>query len=361
MRQSGWVAFILLALVLFLTLSDASAQSEMFCSPGQQPHFSHGFAFLKAQLGAMMGEPLECEHYDPAGNAWQKTTTGQAFYLQNSNTPMFTSGNRRWAWTLAGLQQWTDNEAATVRITPSSQPLTLRVMSYNILFGAGADPGWEQAAAKLSPFAYPGNRLPQILEVIKAAQPDIIGIQEAAGWDKGSPSLAEQVAAELGMNYFLAPTGSGLHVALFTRFKIVEAENLSTRMGNVGALRASLATPNGQPVHVFVVHLDPFSAKTRAAELVTLTQEMSPYLQSPTLLLGDMNFFCLDNPADCQEYQVLSQAGWRLATAGPYKIDQIWASPSLNPPVESLPFPGASFDISDHLPVGAVINLMATR
>jgi endonuclease/exonuclease/phosphatase family metal-dependent hydrolase len=361
MRQSGWAAFILLSLVLFINAALASAQSETFCPPDQQPQFSHGFAFLKAQLGARMGEPLECEHYDVAGNAWQKTTTGQAFYLQNSNTPMFTSGNRHWAWTLAGLRQWTDNEAGTVRITPSPQPLALRVMSYNILFGAGADPAWEQAAAKLSPFAYPGNRLPQILEVIKAARPDILGIQEAAGWDKGSPSLAEQVAAELGMNYFLAPTPSGLHVALFTRFKIVEAQNLSTRMGNVGALHATLAMPDGQLGHVFVVHLDPFSAKTRAAELVTLTQDMSPYLPSPTLLMGDMNFYCLDNPADCQEYQVLSQAGWCLATAGPYKIDQIWTSPSLNQPVEALPFPGASFDISDHLPVGAAINLAAAR
>lgn len=150
-------------------MNGASAQGKTFCSPGQQPHFSHGFAFLKAQLGAVMGEPLECEHYDAAGNAWQKTTTGQAFYQQNSNTPMFTSGSRHWAWTVAGLRQWTDNEAGTVPVTPSPQPLTLRVMSYNILFGAGADPAWEQAAAKLSPFDYPGNRLPQILEVIKVA------------------------------------------------------------------------------------------------------------------------------------------------------------------------------------------------
>jgi endonuclease/exonuclease/phosphatase family metal-dependent hydrolase len=163
------------------------------------------------------------------------------------------------------------------------------------------------------------------------------------------------------MNYFLAATSNGLHVALFTRFKIVEAENLSARMGNVGALRASLAMPDGQLGYVFVVHLDPFSAKTRAAELGVLTQEMSPYLQSPTLLLGDMNFYCLDNPADCQEYQVLSQANWRLATAGPYKIDQIWASSLPERPVKAIPFPGASFDISDHLPVGAVINLTAAR
>lgn len=354
------MAFIPLPLVLFLIAALASAQAETFCPPGQQPHFSLGFAFLKTQLGDLMGEPLECEHYDVVGDAWQKTTTGQAFYLHKSNTPMFTVGNQHWAWTLAGLQQWT-GKAGTVQITPSPQPLKIRVMSYNVLFGAGVDPGWERAAAKLSPFAYPGNRLPKILEVIKAAQPDILGIEEASAWDKGSPPLAPQVAAELGMNYFLATTRSGLHVALFTRFKIVKAENLSERMGNIGALHAVLAAPNGQPIHVFVVHLDPFSAKTRAAELATMTELMAPYQQLPTVLLGDMNFYCLDDASNCQEFSVLSQAGWRLAQAGPYKIDQIWTSPPLDQSVEAITFPDASFDLSDHLPVGAIINLTAAR
>jgi endonuclease/exonuclease/phosphatase family metal-dependent hydrolase len=230
-------------------------------------------------------------------------------------------------------------------------------MSYNILYGAGADPGWERAAAQLSPFAYPGNRLPEILGIIKIANPDILGVQEAGGWDKGSPSIVQQVAEELGMNYFLAPTGNGLHLVLFTKFKLVETENLSSQIGNVGALRATLSTPDGQLMHVFVVHLDPFSAKTRASELVTLTQEMAPYLPAPTLLMGDMNFYCLDDPEHCQEYQVLSQAGWRLAQNGAYKLDQIWVSPALGQPVSAIDFPGASFDISDHLPVGAIIEI----
>jgi endonuclease/exonuclease/phosphatase family metal-dependent hydrolase len=163
------------------------------------------------------------------------------------------------------------------------------------------------------------------------------------------------------MNYFLAPVGNGLHLAVFSKFDIIETENLSQRMGNVGALRATLALPNGQRLHVFVIHLDPFAATTRANELRILTQEMAPYLQSSSLLMGDMNFYCLDTPEDCQEYQVLSRAGWRLALAGPYKIDQIWTSPSVNQPVEPLTFPGANFDISDHLPVGAIINIELTE
>ncbi len=348
-------------------------QEATFCLPGQQPHFNHGFAFLKSQLGAVMGEPLECEHYDVAGNAFQRTTTGQAFYQKDINTPIFTRGNRHWAWTPAGLREWVDNagvihpqakRVAPEHLNPSAASLTsatsVRVMSYNILFGAGVDPGWERAAAQLSPFAYPGNRLAEIMAVIKATKPDILGIQEAAGWNSGSPPLAQQVADELGMNYFLAQVGNGLHVALFIKFEIVAAENLSPQVGNVGSLQAELALPNGQPLHVFVVHLDPFSAATRTQELTILTQKMVPYLSTPTLLLGDMNYYCLDNPEQCQEYNVLNKAGWQLAQAGQYKIDQIWASPSLTQPIEAISFPSATFDISDHLPVGAIIEVVPT-
>jgi endonuclease/exonuclease/phosphatase family metal-dependent hydrolase len=363
MRRLLWGVSLLLALVLFLGLATGLSQAATFCSPGQQPHFSHGFAFLKSQLGEIMGQPVACERYDAAGNASQQTTTGQAFYDKETNTPMFTAGKSHWAWTSAGLKQWTDAGVAPLESAspPELQaPLattSVRAMSYNILYGAGADPGWERAAAQLSPFAYPGNRLPKILRIIKIANPDILGVQEAGGWDKGSPSIVQQVAEELGMNYFLAPAGNGLHLVLFTKFKLVETANLSSQIGNVGALRATLSTPDGQLMHVFVVHLDPFSAKTRASELVTLTQEMAPYLPAPTLLMGDMNFYCLDDPEHCQEYQVLSQAGWRLAQNGAYKLDQIWISPVLDQPVSAIDFPGASFDISDHLPVGAIIEI----
>ena len=72
-RRLLWVSPILLTLILFLGAAAALSQAETFCPPGQQPHFSYGFAFLKSQLGEMMGEPLEYEQYDIAGNASQPT------------------------------------------------------------------------------------------------------------------------------------------------------------------------------------------------------------------------------------------------------------------------------------------------
>jgi hypothetical protein len=61
-----------------------------------------------ALLGDSMGQPLECEHANPAnGDSLQRTTTGLAFYRQATNTPTFTTGGEHWALTSDGLQHWT--------------------------------------------------------------------------------------------------------------------------------------------------------------------------------------------------------------------------------------------------------------
>jgi len=358
------LAGILLLFILLLGLYQVvgAAQIDNHCPPGQSPGFILGFAFLKSQLGDLMGEPVECEYYDEAGNAYQQTTTGQAFYERQTNTPIFSSSGRRWAWTSQGLEQWTGQPglpAVEVRAAaPATTPQSIRVMSYNVLYGAGATPYWEEIAATQPGFKYPGNRLPAVLEVIKGAEPDIVGIQEAAGWNSGSPLIIEQVAAELGMNQFLALSPSGLNLALLTKFEIVETENLSYDVGNIGVLRATLAIDSsGQQVHVFVVHLDPFSAVTRAEQIGRLTQAMEPYRQAPTILMGDTNIECVDRPEQCQEYQVLSQAGWQLVVKERYLINQIWSSPLLAGSAGQINFPGVDFSMSDHLPVGAVFEI----
>jgi endonuclease/exonuclease/phosphatase family metal-dependent hydrolase len=318
-----------------------------------------GFAFLKGQLGDLMGEPVECEHYDEAGNAFQKTTTGQAFYAKESNISMFTSGNRHWAWTQRGLEQWVDNSGAGVaEATATATPRKIRVMSYNILYGAGATPYWENIAANQKPFSNPGYRLPAILEVIKAAEPDIVGIQEAAGWNTGTPQIVEQVAAELGMYHVLVTSPSGLNLALFSKFEIVEAENLTEQIGSIGALRATLSMGDtGQLLYVFVVHLDPFSTTVRIEQLKRLNQLMAPHYETPTIFMGDTNIECANIPEQCPEYQTLAQAGWLLVMKEQYVINQIWTSPLLAEPVTEITFPGANFKISDHLPVGAVLEI----
>ena len=55
--------------------------------------------------------------------------------------------------------------------------------------------------------------------------------------------------------------------------------------------------------------------------------------------------------------QLLNQAGWQLVVREPYLVNQIWVSPLLSDSVKPLEFPGATFAISDHLPLGAAIEI----
>ncbi len=108
-RPAGLLAALVGAAGLALMASSAGAQSypAPYCQPGQAPRFVLGFAELKEQLGATMGEPLECEHADPqTGDVSQRTSTGMAFYDAVSGTRTFTAGYRHWSLTADGLSYW---------------------------------------------------------------------------------------------------------------------------------------------------------------------------------------------------------------------------------------------------------------
>ncbi len=238
--------------------------------------------------------------------------------------------------------------------TPPPKPEeTITVMTYNILAGAGVDaagPGWQEHAAQKG---YPGNRLPKVLEVIRTANPDILGIQEATRWDRGSPSVVQEIADELGMNYFIAESNDiadiGQHVVLFTKFDIKEAERYSTPITKA-ALRAELVTPSGESIHVFVVHLHHADYEMRMTELSFLAGEMQLYTDDLAILIGDMNF----RPF-AREATVLYPTGWAHCLG--QWIDQIWASPKLAPHVSSGPdiLDELTSGVSDHWPVVAKV------
>lgn len=78
-----------LSLGLIFSALPLLAQSETFCQMGQTPQFQLGFAQLKDQLGSQMGDPLECEHHDEQGNAYQRTTTGLAFFEKSTGRLSF--------------------------------------------------------------------------------------------------------------------------------------------------------------------------------------------------------------------------------------------------------------------------------
>lgn len=248
--------------------------------------------------------------------------------------------------------------------TPTLVGETITVMTYNIENGGGAGPTDPSGDWCCGPprrgccGAEGGNRLPRILAVIRAANPDILGIQEAFLWQRDDDAIARQVARELGMNYSIGQSGDpdGAHVALFTRFQIVQATNYPgsfetgdepgrTRAG----MHAELLTPSGLTLHVFVVHLRPY-----AAEVSFLVQAMGPYLDGYTLLLGDMNF---RDPSP--QAIALYDAGWRHPLVWQQSIDQIWVSPALEPYVQAAPL--IPFDLtrgaSDHSPYVVKITI----
>ncbi len=97
------------AAVLMASPPAAAAQATNFCTPGQAPQFSFGFAALQAQLGTSMGTPTECEHPDPAGGGTlQHTTTGLAYYRNDTNIAAFTDGWQHYAILNGTLSVWRD-------------------------------------------------------------------------------------------------------------------------------------------------------------------------------------------------------------------------------------------------------------
>ena len=82
-----------------------------WCLPNQRPTFSFGFADLNQDLGAVMGQPTECEHGVPSsGDTLQRTTTGVAFYQWCLNTSTFTRGPDHWTGLRGGILHWTDSD-----------------------------------------------------------------------------------------------------------------------------------------------------------------------------------------------------------------------------------------------------------
>ncbi|MGB0386418.1 MAG: alpha/beta hydrolase family protein [Ardenticatenaceae bacterium] len=85
------LALLLLALMTFSTSSAHAQSTNNYCAPGQEPAFVLGFAELKEEYGGWVGDPVECEHYDAKGNAYQKTTRGLLYYDKAAGQPGFVS------------------------------------------------------------------------------------------------------------------------------------------------------------------------------------------------------------------------------------------------------------------------------
>jgi len=261
--------------------------------------------------------------------------------------------------------------------TPTNTPIPthpeeITAMTYNILAGGGVGPtdpngSWCCDVVGGCCGNKGGNRLPLLLEIIKAANPDILGIQEANLWQQDNDAIARQVAHELGMNYYIGASGNpdGSHVVLFTKFRIIEAQNYPDHFTSPvprGGLHAVLTTDGGNTLHIFVVHLRPDSITED--EILFVSQIAQPYLNDLTIIMGDMNFGVTSTQADC-----LRKTGWELPIFR--EVDQIWVSPKLSPytypsnwltsyvegEIDPEPLQSKYSIASDHFPVVTTIDI----
>lgn len=234
---------------------------------------------------------------------------------------------------------------------PSTPQSTIRVMSYNLWFGAGMEPGHTERGSNM-------NRLADLITLVKQADPDILGFEEANGWEAGKPTIISQFADAVNMKYYLAPTWRGFNLALFSKYPILETENLSDYVGNNGALRAVLQKPDGQKLNVVVAHLDPDNRNLRACEFDKLRQIMDARQDQPSILMGDMNTY-----PTYWDSKFLTQGGWELVQSE--TIDNIFVLSQQAWNAKPMCFSSgtsgsdciADTGISDHKPVGAVISL----
>lgn len=151
----------------------------------------------------------------------------------------------------------------------------LRIMTYNILLG-GLGPGKR-------------DRTDELLSVIAAEDPDVLALQECAGFLPEERGLLRTYERRLGMTGLAVRARSTLHLALLARPAL--DPRLEATIGEPfrhAALRASIAASAGTArLHLIATHLNPFVEDARLAE-VELMLKLLP-AGEPALVLGDFN------------------------------------------------------------------------
>lgn len=175
---------------------------------------------------------------------------------------------------------------------PADAAEPIRVMTFNLWHGgdAGKQP------------------LSKTLEVIRAAKPDLLGLQEKPGYAQGAtrPDHGRKLAALLGWNYF----GQGESTAILSRFPIVT--NTPRKWG------VQVRLPTGREAWMFNAHLmhapyQPYqllgipyagarfiktaseavseARQARGSQVDELLAELKPALaaRQPVFLTGDFN------------------------------------------------------------------------
>lgn len=260
-------------------------------------------------------------------------------------------------------------------VSSHSKELTVRVMSFNIHAGIGADGLYD---------------IERTADVIETSEADVIGLQEVdVHWGTRShyENIIQKLANRLDMHYFFAPIydlppdqpgqpGRQYGLAVLSKYPIIDAKNheitrLSTQSANpvpepAPGFPEVLINAKGAKFSVYVTHLDyrPDPA-VRSMQVADMRRIMSDSGVSQKVLVGDMNA-----APDASEliplYKTLRDTwtstgesnGFTFPSLAPVrKIDYIFSTPCIRVKHTATIHTTAS----DHLPVIADLTLSKKR
>jgi exonuclease III len=154
--------------------------------------------------------------------------------------------------------------------------LEMRILTYNILDGGV-------------------NRESLILKIIEVISPDIVMLQEVF---ESTP--LKDFALQLNMHYFLARGNSRRHLAILSRYSIIEAYSYRQFLPlSKSTLYAKLEYEPGRFIHTFGLHLFPHPFIVfelwRKWEKEIALRKANLFVSEPCFLAGDFNAIA---PAD---------------------------------------------------------------
>jgi exonuclease III len=234
-----------------------------------------------------------------------------------------------------------------------------------------------------------------LLEVMLAAQPDVIILQELM-----HPATLERFATALEVQAFFAPGNSKRHLGILSRIPIIAATSYRPFPPiRTTILDATLAVLPQHPLHLLGIHLVPHPMLPlelwRWWEIRVLVRYVQRYQRQPCLIAGDFNAIAPGDRAvvhalpnglkrlvlaqgghvfhyalaaltaagftDCYRALHPQAAGYTLPSTRPNaRLDYIFANQALAPALtacEVVTAPPAVQYASDHLPVMAEFAL----
>jgi len=156
---------------------------------------------------------------------------------------------------------------------------TIRVATYNIEVGRIRGPEGELI----------GTNLTKVADVIRDMDVDFVGLQEVR-----NPTMANQIANQLGYNVFFGYARTGLFTslgnAILTPHPILESENhlLPFEEWEQRAVVEILSEVNGVQLRIFSAHLT-FNSYPDKDDQIMFLMDLMASRTEPRILLGDFN------------------------------------------------------------------------